>query len=154
MGAIWDFIVRLVHALTTPTEEKKPASSSSSSSLDSSEEKKLRIPKDTRQDVWKKYFADQTQGVCYVCDFPLPNKGWHCSHVISEDKGGVISLENLRPCCAGCNLSMGNCNLYAYAVAQGKKGTRMGMAYRNSEGYFRLHPEQRNDKRTNNWGHK
>lgn len=49
---------------------------------------------------------------------------------------------------------MGNCNLYAYAVAQGKAGKRMGMAYRNSESYFRLHPEQRKDKRTNNWGHK
>ena len=153
MGALWDFIVRLVHALTTPAEDAS-SSSSSYQKQEQSEDKKLRIPQETRQEVWKRYFGEKTEGLCYVCNFPLPNKGWHCSHVISEDKGGLITVDNLRPCCAGCNLSMGNCNLYAYAVAQGKTGKRIGLALRNSEMYFLSHPEQRNDKRTNNWGKK
>lgn len=148
MSAIWDFIVSVIHALTAPPAQE------GGSSPGTSEDKKLRIPDTTRQDVWKKYFGNKTEGFCYVCNTPLGAKGWHCSHVIAEDKGGVISLENLRPCCPSCNLSMGNCNLYAYAVKKFQSGEKSGLAARNSEAYFRLHPEQRNDKRTNNWGKK
>ena len=31
----------------------------------------------------------------------------HCGHVIAESKGGDLTIKNLRPVCAPCNLSMG-----------------------------------------------
>lgn len=33
---------------------------------------------------------------------------FHVGHNIPESKGGDMVLENLRPICQGCNLSMGN----------------------------------------------
>lgn len=144
MGAIWEFAVTLVRAvfgvnITETTPPPTPVETKT---------KKQRIPPEMRKQVWTHYFGSATSGKCYCCNDYLPSRGWHCSHVISEDKGGVISLDNLRPCCAGCNLSMGNCNLYAYAVKKGMSGP----ALINAEKYFRRHPEQRNDKRTNNYG--
>lgn len=143
MGAIWEFAVTLVRAVfgVNIAEQETPAK-------EEIKPKKQRIPPELRKEVWATYFGSATSGKCYCCNEYLPSRGWHCSHVISEDKGGVISLANLRPCCAGCNLSMGNCNLYAYAVKKGMSG----LATINAENYFRRHPEQRNDKRTNNYG--
>jgi hypothetical protein len=149
MGAIWEFavtLVRTVFGVNIATTEEVPVVGKTGAKPTGA--KKERIPPEMRKQVWAKYFGSATSGKCYCCNDYLPSKGWHCSHVIAEDKGGVISLENLRPCCAGCNLSMGNCNLYAYAV----KKNMGGLALINSETYFRRHPEQRNDKRTNNYG--
>jgi len=36
---------------------------------------------------------------------------FHCGHVIAEAKGGETVIENLRPICKKCNLSMGTDNL-------------------------------------------
>ena len=39
---------------------------------------------------------------------------FHCGHVISEKFGGYTSVENLRPICAQCNLSMGSMNMKTF----------------------------------------
>lgn len=110
---------------------------------------KQKIPKTIRQEVWNKYHCDKTTGVCYSCGKEIQNKGWHCSHVVSENKGGKIEIDNLRTCCQHCNLSMGNQNLYAYV--RDKKLT--GPAQTHVNKYFKKHESQKFDKRTNNWGH-
>jgi 5-methylcytosine-specific restriction endonuclease McrA len=109
---------------------------------------KQKIPKAVRQAVWAKYHDDKTTGVCYACGKEIQNKGWHCSHVVSENKGGKIEIDNLRTCCQHCNLSMGNQNLYAYV--RDKKLT--GPAQTHVNQYFKKHESQKFDKRTNNWG--
>lgn len=80
------------------------------------QEKRKPIPKKIRDDVWIKYFNDQLEGECYVCKIRVTRykAGWHCSHVIPACKGGKDIIENLRVCCPGCNLSMGNMNMYDY----------------------------------------
>lgn len=107
------------------------------------------IPKIVRKEVWFKYHSDNITGICYCCGKEIVNKGWHCSHVISENKHGKIEIGNLRTCCQHCNLSMGNQNLYAYVRDKSLKGP----AQNNVNKYFKKHNSQKFDKRTNNWGH-
>jgi hypothetical protein len=61
--------------------------------------------------------------------------------------GGEVSVDNLRVSCSGCNLSMGNQNLYAYI--RDKKLN--GPGYKNIDAYFKKNPSQKDSKRTNNW---
>lgn len=108
------------------------------------------IPKDIRNKVWLTYHGDKDIGTCYCCGTKIQryNAGWHCSHVVSHDKGGATAVHNLRTCCRHCNLSMGNCNLYVYI--QQKKLT--GPGSHNVTQYLNRNQSQIGDKRTNNWG--
>ena len=121
--------------------------------------KRPPIPPKLRESVWVKYHGNKQTGVCYACGtkinkFGVKNKngrntgGWHCSHVIAWDKGGPNELNNLRCCCQHCNLSMGNCNIYAYI----KNKNLNGPGKNNMSRYFKQNPSQINDVRTNNWG--
>lgn len=114
--------------------------------------KKDAIPKAIRDAVWLKYHGDNEEGICYACNRIIfrDRAGWHCSHVLSENKNGQIKVKNMRTCCAGCNLSMGNQNLYAYIRDKNLKGP----GSKNVAAYFEKNPSQINDKRTNNWNRK
>lgn len=109
-----------------------------------------QIPAKLRNQVWVKYHKEQNQGVCYVCNKEIErfNNGWHCSHVVSKIKGGPNSVENLRTCCSFCNLSMRDRNMYAYI----KDKKMLGPGKKNVANYFKKHPDQINDVRTNNYG--
>lgn len=112
---------------------------------------KNRIPYSLRESVWIKYNGNKLKGVCYSCGRKInKNDKWHCSHVISYAKGGKNVIDNLRPCCQYCNLSMGNQNLYTFIKERNLKGPGSN----NIKFYFRKHPSQINDKRTNNWKRK
>jgi 5-methylcytosine-specific restriction endonuclease McrA len=114
-------------------------------------EKQRSIPKDIRNSVWLKYHGSKNEGVCYCCGSSIDNKhGWHCSHVLSRNKGGKDTVENLRTCCQHCNLSMGNCNLYVYI----KKRNLKGPGSSAMDEYLTKNKSQVHDKRTNNWGKK
>ena len=111
--------------------------------------KRDQIPKTIRDTVWIKYHGNKSEGICYACGNIIQrhHAGWHCSHVLSFNKGGNLEIDNLRTCCQHCNLSMGNQNLYTYI--HDKKLT--GPGSKNVYNYLLLHPSQRFDKRTNNW---
>lgn len=112
--------------------------------------RKIRIPPYLRNSVWTTYHQERDYGICYACGTTIAryNKGWHCSHVQAEVKDGPTTLDNLRTCCQHCNLSMGNQNLYAYI----RDNQLTGPGSKQMHTYFRRHPDQRLDKRTNNWG--
>lgn len=135
---IWSLFTTPVQ--TTPvSEETKPII----------KKKKAQIPNEIRDQVWLKYHGIRTTGICYCCGTPIEKyNGWHCSHVLSEDKGGPTRIDNLRTCCRHCNLSMGNQNLYTYIRDKNLQGP--GKRHMNS--YFTRHNSQLNDRRTNNWG--
>lgn len=113
-------------------------------------DQKERIPPKIRNSVWLKYQGEKDIGICYACGKSINRYegGWHAAHVRSENKLGEITVENLRTCCAHCNLSMGNQNLYAYI----RDKNLQGPGRKNVNSYFRNNPSQKNDKRTNNWG--
>jgi 5-methylcytosine-specific restriction endonuclease McrA len=71
---------------------------------------KQSISKSLRREVWLKYMGRKFTGKCFV-DW-CTNKlccldSWHVGHVIPESRFGKLTLDNLRPVCTQCNLSMG-----------------------------------------------
>jgi len=107
--------------------------------------KKDVIPKKVRDAVWVKYHGNANVGVCYCCGKSINryNAGWHCSHILSDVKGGEEIVDNLTTCCPHCNLSMGSQNLYVYM----KEHNMQGPGKKNIEKYLKEHPDQINDKR-------
>ena len=74
--------------------------------------KKQTIPKRIKVECWNKYIGERFRaGSCYVCSTLIFDYNCHYAHVIPEAKGGIISVDNLRPTCALCNLSCGTKNL-------------------------------------------
>lgn len=106
------------------------------------------IPKKIRTAVWKKYHKESMIGQCYACGKRINfTEGWHCSHVLSEVKGGKIEIDNLRTCCAHCNHSMGDLNLYIYI----KNNKLKGSGSKNVNKYLKNNPSQINDVKTNHF---
>jgi hypothetical protein len=75
--------------------------------------KKKTIPKILKQLVWNKYIGKEYGSFrCLCCNHnEIYQYSFHCGHFKSEYNGGETILENLRPICADCNLSMGKKNM-------------------------------------------
>ena len=71
---------------------------------------KKQIPKALREQVWIKYNGKRFNKKCYVkwCKNDINCFNFDCGHDIPESKGGATVIENLKPICRNCNLSMGN----------------------------------------------
>jgi hypothetical protein len=75
--------------------------------------KKEVLPKKIKTLVWNKYIGEDigsSKCICYKTT-KIYQSHFHCGHIISSAYGGSISIENLRPICAGCNLSMSTTNM-------------------------------------------
>jgi hypothetical protein len=88
------------------------SSASASASVDTAEplhDKRKNIPKHVKTLVWNKYIgSDVAQADCVSCrSEKISIRNFHCGHVVSEAAGGDVTINNLRPICAACNLSMG-----------------------------------------------
>ena len=72
--------------------------------------KKSNIPKAIREQCWTKNFGPVFQHSCYInwCDNTINVFDFHVGHDKPESKGGSLSVDNLKPICARCNLSMSN----------------------------------------------
>lgn len=75
--------------------------------------KKETIPASVKTDVWNKYIGkEKGEGECYCCEKKcISQRDFHAGHVIPERDGGLADVENLRPICAQCNLSMATQNM-------------------------------------------
>lgn len=71
--------------------------------------KKQSIPKKLKTIVWETYIGNNIgQTKCLCCHKTnITMAVFDCGHVISEANGGALCVENLRPICRECNLSMG-----------------------------------------------
>lgn len=72
--------------------------------------RKEYIPKALREQVWVKYNGEKFRETCYVnwCENKISVFDFHVGHDKPESRGGRLDIDNLRPICARCNLSMGN----------------------------------------------
>jgi hypothetical protein len=68
------------------------------------------IPQALRQAVWLHYCGTAFKAKCHVswCKSVLTPFIFEVGHDIPRSKGGLTTLDNLRPICAQCNKSMGN----------------------------------------------
>lgn len=72
--------------------------------------RKQTIPVRLREAVWTAQMGKVFEGKCYVtwCNNIITVFDFQCGHDIPESKGGQTTIQNLRPICSRCNLSMGN----------------------------------------------
>ncbi len=72
--------------------------------------KKKPLPKKIREQIWINYNGHKYSGKCFVpwCSNQIDVFNYQVGHNIPESKGGSSSIDNLRPLCANCNMSMGN----------------------------------------------
>jgi hypothetical protein len=78
--------------------------------------KKRTIPKSLKKLVWDTWVGENIGVVkCLCCGHQnIRQIEFHCGHVKAEQKGGELTVENLRPICAQCNLSMGTMNMMEF----------------------------------------
>ena len=74
------------------------------------DKRKDTIPKALREQVWITYLGKKFSTKCTVvwCTNRISAFDFQVGHNIPESKGGETVLENLRPICSRCNLSMSN----------------------------------------------
>jgi len=72
--------------------------------------KKKQIRKAIRDQTWLQYFGKCYEHKCYIiwCKNIISVTNFHAGHIIPESKHGKANIENLRPICSSCNLSMGD----------------------------------------------
>lgn len=75
-----------------------------------------RIPASLREEVWNVYVG---YGVgltkCPVClHRDMTPFHFHCGHVVARALGGPTTVENLRPVCSVCNVSMGTLHMQEF----------------------------------------
>ena len=72
--------------------------------------KKANIPKALREQVWLETFGKIYEHSCHIewCSNIINVFDFHVGHDIPESKGGTLTIDNLKPICARCNLSMGD----------------------------------------------
>ena len=70
--------------------------------------KRKHIPKILKIQVWDKYNGREN-GIapCYCCKKMIDSKNFEAGHIKSVSSGGKTCLNNLRPICRNCNVSMG-----------------------------------------------
>lgn len=71
---------------------------------------KAHIPKAIREQCWLQNFGKVYEHRCYVrwCHNQINVFDFHVGHDQPESKGGTLDVDNLKPICARCNLSMSN----------------------------------------------
>ena len=71
---------------------------------------KETIPKRIRELVWTTNNGENFTHKCYVswCDNNINVFNFQVGHDIPESKGGTLDIDNLKPICSNCNLSMSN----------------------------------------------
>ena len=69
---------------------------------------KANIPKAIREQCWITNFGEVFKHSCYIpwCKNTIYVFDFHVGHDEPESKGGSLDIENLKPICARCNLSM------------------------------------------------
>lgn len=60
-----------------------------------------------RRVVFQMFYPGKEEGNCLFCDSVITLNDCHMAHDIAHSKGGGETKDNLFPCCATCNLSMG-----------------------------------------------
>ena len=83
--------------------------------------KKKAIPKVMKDLCWSKYVGDTIgKTPCMCCETnQIKMNDFQCGHVIAEANGGTITVDNLRPICKACNVSMGTENLNEFKIRCG-----------------------------------
>lgn len=80
--------------------------------------KKQTIPAIIKKLVWNTYIGEDIgKTKCMCCKkIDITQLNFICGHIISEYNGGKVNVENMRPICNSCNLSMGTKNMHEFIL--------------------------------------
>jgi 5-methylcytosine-specific restriction endonuclease McrA len=83
--------------------------------------RKKTIPPSLKLKVWNKYVGEEIgKTKCLCCKLQdIYQASFSCGHIISENNGGLLNVDNLKPICASCNSSMGTKNMNDYIKEYG-----------------------------------
>ena len=78
--------------------------------------RKKAIPAVVKRLVWNTYIGENIgKSKCFCCKLTdITQLSFHCGHVVSENNGGKIHVDNLRPICQNCNCSMATKNMMEF----------------------------------------
>ena len=76
--------------------------------------RRTACPKSVKETLWRKYFGDNINGKCYICDTSITLFNFEVGHNKPFSKGGKWTVNNLRPLCRSCNRSMGTMTAEKY----------------------------------------
>ena len=80
-----------------------------------------KITRPFRQKVWESVNGDEDMGTCFTCTKDLIRTSkWHCSHICSDNRGGEMSISNMKPLCPKCNLAMKQQHMYLWMLLNNK----------------------------------
>ena len=105
--------------------------------------KKKTIPKILKDLTWSRWVGDDiAKAKCLCCGVnEIKMNSFHCGHVISEADGGPTTVDNLRPVCATCNLSMRTQNMTMFKSKHGlgtlSQGGPAGSSLSIADGHIR-----------------
>ena len=82
---------------------------------------KKSIPKILKDLTWQRWIGDEVaKAKCLCCGVnEIKMNSFHCGHVVSEAMGGPTTVDNLRPVCATCNMSMRTQNMEKFKGQHG-----------------------------------
>jgi len=88
--------------------------------------KKKKVPAAVKTQAWYTYVGESIgETKCLCCRvIRITQSDFIAGHIIPEAKGGAATVENIRPICPGCNLSMGMRNMRDY-MAEHHPGNRL-----------------------------
>jgi len=100
-------------------------------------QRKKTIPKILKDLTWQRWIGDDiAKAKCLCCGInEIKMNSFHCGHVISEAMGGPTTVDNLRPVCATCNLSMRTQNMEKFKGQHGLDVTPN--SFRIEDGHIR-----------------
>jgi hypothetical protein len=76
------------------------------------EQKRKGVPKKIKDDAWSKHIGKKNEVLCICCRTSVITPfSFHAGHVVSDYDGGPTTVDNIRPICSSCNLSMGKRNM-------------------------------------------
>jgi hypothetical protein len=86
-----------------------------------------KLPKIKKQEIWSTYIGlDIGKRKCLCCNLnDITQFEFHSAHIIPKSKGGNSTIENLRPICSLCNLSMGDKNMIDFMEENGYDTSRI-----------------------------
>lgn len=68
-----------------------------------------------KHSIWNKYCGSVYNRKCLCCDVnEISVFNFECGHILSDKKGGKISVDNIVPICSFCNRSMGSMHMLKY----------------------------------------
>jgi uncharacterized protein (UPF0335 family)/uncharacterized C2H2 Zn-finger protein len=77
---------------------------------------KKKISESKKTDVWNTYIGENVgKSECKSCKIKeITSRNFQVGHIIAEANGGTLDINNLRPICIKCNLSMGISHMHDF----------------------------------------